>query len=122
MRNSPVKQISEGQRIAPQLPIEPDAKVMQGDFGSQACLKAIQGLGTLTSEPKAIEQFVIDGLNDLPQPGQPASPVFGPADLTALMWWADDLGAVSSLPVLMQLISCEAFVGDIDAPPREHQR
>jgi hypothetical protein len=64
MINSPVEQISESQGLAPQLPIEPDAKVMQGHFGSQACLKAVQRMRTLTGQPKGIEQLVINGLNE----------------------------------------------------------
>lgn len=70
MMNSPVEQISENQRLTSQLQVEPDAKVIQGYFGGQTCLKAIQCMGTLTSQAKAIEQFVIDRFNDLPQPSQ----------------------------------------------------
>src|SRR6266704_5118172 len=113
--NSPVKQISESQRVAPKLQVEPEAKVMQGHFRSQACLKAIQGMRTLTSQPKGIEQLAINGLNDLTQPGQPASPGLGPAHLTALMGRAVHLCAVAGLPAAMQLIACKAFIGHIDA-------
>src|SRR5437868_3837136 len=115
MINSPVEQISESQGLAPQLPIEPDAKVMQGHFGSQACLKAVQRMRTLTGQPKGIEQLVINGLNDLTQPSQPATPWFGPAHLTVLMGRADDLRTVLHVPVAMQTIACKAFVSHIDA-------
>src|SRR2546421_8885363 len=108
MTNLPVEQIGKGQRIAPQLQVEPNAKVMQGHLGRQTCLKAVQRMGTLTGQPKGIEQFVIDGLNDLARSCQPASPVFGPAHFAALMWWTDHLRAISGLPVLMHLISGEA--------------
>ena len=40
--NLPSKQISKGQWLTTQLTIEPDAKVMQADFGGQARLKAGQ--------------------------------------------------------------------------------
>src|SRR5437660_10547639 len=113
--NSPVKQISESQRVAPKLQVEPEAKVMQGHFRSQACLKAIQSMRTLTSQPKGIEQLAIDGLNNLTQPSQPATPGFRPAHFTALMGRTDDLCTIQVLPALMQPISCKAFVGDIDA-------
>ena len=82
MTNLPIEQIGKSQRIAPKLHVEPDAKVMPGHFRSQTCLKAVQRMGTLTDKPESIEQFVIDGLNDLAQPRQPASPGFGPAHKT----------------------------------------
>ncbi len=61
----PVKQFSESQRLTAKLQVEPDAEVMQGHFGGQTCLKAIQGMRTLTSQPEGIEQLAINGLNDL---------------------------------------------------------
>src|SRR5947207_824665 len=69
----------------------------------------------LPSEPEGIEQLIVNGFNDLTQTGQPASPVFGPAHLAALMGRADHLCAILCLPATMQLITCKAFVGDIDA-------
>ncbi len=70
MMNSPVEQIGEGQWIAPQMQVEADTKVMQGQFGSQTCLKTIQSIWTLTCQPEGIEQLVIDGLTDLTQLSQ----------------------------------------------------
>src|SRR6266568_3897165 len=72
MSTLPVKQISESQRLTAKLQVEPDAEVMQGHFGSQTNLKAIQGMRTLTSQPKGIKQLTINGLNNLTQPCQPA--------------------------------------------------
>src|SRR6266581_2919537 len=115
MSNLPIEQISESQRLATQLPVEPDTKVVQGHFGRQTCLKAMQGMRTLTGQPESVEQLLIDGFNDLAQPGQPASPVFGPAHLAALMGRADHLCAILCRPSTMQVIACKAFVGDIDA-------
>src|SRR2546421_12914173 len=115
MTNLPVEQVGESQRLAAHLHVEPQAKVMQSDFRRQARLKAVQRVRAFTSQPEGIEQLVIDGLNDLTQPSQPASPGFGPAHFTAWMGRADDLRAVSGLPVAMQAIPCEAFVGHIDA-------
>ena len=79
MTNLPIEQIGKSQRIASKLQVEPDAKVMQGHFRPQTCLKAVQRMGTLAGKPESIEQLVKDGLNDLAQPSQPASPGFGPA-------------------------------------------
>ena len=70
MTNLPLEQIGKDQGIAPQLQVEPDAKVMQSNFRSQACLKAIHGMGARTPQPEGIEQLVIEGLNDLTQPSQ----------------------------------------------------
>src|SRR5256884_5819144 len=115
MMNSPVEQISESQRLTPQLHVEPEAKGMQGHFGGQACLKAIQSMRALTSQAKGIEQLVINGLNDLAQSSQKAPPGFGPAHFTVLMRRADDLRAAVREPVAMQPIACKAFVCHIDA-------
>src|SRR6266487_5495566 len=116
MTNLPLEQLSKGQRIAAKQQVEPDTKVMQGHFGCQPGLKAVQGMRALPSQSEGIEHLVIDGFNDLTQPSQPASPVFGrPAHFAALMWRADHLRTVSSLPVVMQLIASKAFVGNIDA-------
>src|SRR5690349_2013229 len=115
MTNLPLEQIGKDQGIAPQLQVEPDAKVMQGHFGRQTCLKAVQGMGTLTGKPKGVEQLAIDRFNDLTQSSQPASPVFGPAHLALLMRRADNLGSILLIPLAMQLIASKACVGDIDA-------
>src|SRR5947209_1525784 len=72
-------------------------------------------MGTLTSQPEGIEQFVIDGLDNLPQPSQPASPLFGPAHLAALMGRTDHHCAILYLPAIMQVITSKAFVRHIDA-------
>lgn len=86
---------------------------MQGHFGGQACLKAIQGMRPFPAEPKGIEQFVIDGFYDLTQSGEPSAPVFGPAHLALLMGWADHLSTILLGPLLMLLIACKALVGQI---------
>jgi len=76
--NLPSKQISKGQWLTTQLTIEPDAKVMQADFGGQARLKAGQLMGPFPPQAEGVEQFVVDRFNDLPQSSQPATPVLGP--------------------------------------------
>ncbi len=64
MTNLPVEQVGESQRLAAQLHIEPEAKVMQSDFRRQARLKAVQRVRAWTPQPEGIEQLVIDGLNE----------------------------------------------------------
>src|SRR4051794_22250685 len=93
MVNLAVQQISKSQRLAPKLYVEPDAKVMQDHFSGQAGLKAIQRMRTLASQPKGIEDLVIDRFNDLPQPSQPAAPGLGPTRFAALMRRANHLGS-----------------------------
>src|SRR5438309_10618699 len=114
MTNLPVEQVGKSQWLAAQLAIEPDAKVMQSDFCSQTCLKAVQSVRALTSQPEGIEQLVIHGLNDLTQPSQPASPGFGPTNFAVLMGRANHLRTIGGLPVAMQTIPGEAFVSHID--------
>src|SRR5437763_16866561 len=115
MVNLPVQQISKSQRLAPKLYVEPDAKVMQGHFSGQAGLKAIQRMRTLASQPKGIEDLVIDRFNDLPQPSQPAAPGLGPTRFAALMRRANHLGSIGGLPVAMHLLAGKALIGHIDA-------
>ncbi len=64
MTTLPVEQVGESQRLAAQLHVEPQAKVMQSHFGGQACLKAVQGMRTWTPQPEGIEQLVVNGLNE----------------------------------------------------------
>jgi hypothetical protein len=73
-----LKQISEGQGLAIQLKIEPDAKIMQADLGRQTSLKARQIVGPFSSQAEGSEQFVVDRFNDLSQASQPMPPGFGP--------------------------------------------
>jgi hypothetical protein len=51
MKELPVNQIGKIQRVALKRAIQPNAKVVQTDFRSQACLKAGQGMGPLTCQP-----------------------------------------------------------------------
>ncbi len=64
MTNLPVEQVGESQRLAAQLHVESEAKVMQSDFRRQARLKAVQRVRAWTPQPEGIEQLVIDGLNE----------------------------------------------------------
>src|SRR5260221_1068676 len=80
--------------------VEPDAKIMQSHFGGQTSLKSSQVMRTFPSQAERVQQLVIHGLNDLSQPGQPATQGFGPAlPSAALMWRGDqiDLGPLSPL-------------------------
>src|SRR5579884_2307967 len=114
MTNLPSEQLSESQRLATKLPVEPNTKVMQSDLGRQAGLKAVQGMGTLARQAEGVVQLVINGLDDLAQPCQPAPPGLGPLLLAALMRRTDHLDTVHALPVAMHLLTGKALVGDVD--------
>lgn len=115
MTNLPSQQIGESQRLSAKLQVQPDAKIMQPHFGSQASLKAIEGMGSFPNQAEGVEQLVVDGFHDLTQTCQPVPPGFGPFLFTALMGRADNLCGILVKPASMQLISGEAFVGQIDA-------
>jgi len=59
MMDLPVEQISESQRFSPQLQVEPNTKVMQGYFRSQASLKASQIVRPFASLAEGVEQSVV---------------------------------------------------------------
>ena len=61
--------------------IEPETEIMQTDFGSQASLKSREVMGTLPSQAKGIQEFVVDRFNDLPNASQPTTQGFGPVDV-----------------------------------------
>src|SRR5215472_7096427 len=112
--NLPINQISKSQRSAFELTVEPDAKVMQANFGSQTCLEATQGMRSFPCQTKDIEQFVVDRLDQLAQARQPASPLFGPLAVRRLLRRRDHLGPKAPLPNGMRFVSRKPFVGDID--------
>lgn len=99
--------------------IEPDTKVVQTHFGSQAGLKTSQVVRTLTSQAKGIQELVVDGFNDLPNACQPATQRFGPANaLTALMGRRDQLDVVLCLPAVTWALIGKAVVSHIGAVSR----
>jgi hypothetical protein len=57
-----INQISKGQRNSFQFTIEPDAKFMQADCGSQMSDKSYQVVRTLTSQAKSIQEFARSAL------------------------------------------------------------
>src|SRR5690348_836973 len=113
--NLPIEQVSKGQWLTTQVNIEPETKVMQTHFGRQTSLKACQIMRPFLPQAEGVEQFVVDRFDDLPQPGQPATPLFGPFPLTALSRGSDDFGSVQLSPLGVRLVSCEALIRHVDA-------
>jgi hypothetical protein len=90
--------------------IEPDTEIMQTDFGCQAGLKSREVMRTLTSQAKGIQELIIDGFNNLPQAGQPATQRFGPTDVLApLMRGSHQVDLSLDLPALSWLLSRKAL-------------
>lgn len=112
--NLPIEQVSKGQWLTTQVNIEPETKVMQTHFGRQTSLKACQIMRPFPRQAEGVEQFVVDRFDDLPQTGQPATPLFGPFLLTALSRGSDDFGSVQLSPLGVRLVSCEALISHVD--------
>jgi hypothetical protein len=100
--------------------IEPHTKIVQPDFGSQPRLKAGQVVRTLTRQAKGIQEFVVDGLDDLSKARQPTSQGFGPVDaLTTLVRWRHQIDLSLGLPTAAWSFSGKAFVCHIGALSRQ---
>jgi hypothetical protein len=110
----PVNQISKGQRSALQRAIEPQTKVMDAHFGSQAGPKAIESLGALPRQAKGVQHFLVDGFDHLAQTRQKASQRFGPAQLlAALMRRRDHHRLILLPPALVRSDTRKTFLGSI---------
>src|SRR5260370_15162351 len=93
----PLEQRSKSQRSAVELQIEPDAKMVQSYLRGQASLRSRQVMRTFPGQAERVQQLVIDGLNDLPHTGQPATQGFGPAlPFAALMRRSDQIDLLCS--------------------------
>jgi hypothetical protein len=100
--------------------IEPETKIVQSDFGRQPSLKVCQVVRTLTRQAKGVQEFVVDGLDDLSHAGQPAPQRFGPArPLAALMWWGHQVHQMLVQPLASRSFSGKAFIGHIGAVSRQ---
>ena len=55
-------------------------KLCKLTLAANSSLKSREVMGTLTSQAKGIQEFVVDGFNDLPNASQPATQGFGPMD------------------------------------------
>lgn len=109
----PLKQLSKSQRSIVQLQIEPDAKIVQSNFRSQASLKARHVMRAFARQAEGIEQLVIDGLDDLSQMGQPTTQSFGPTLLAPLMRRGDQIYLILLLPLLSGAFPCKPFISKI---------
>ena len=114
----PRHQIGKGQRGPAELLIKPDTEIMQRHLSGQADLKAFQGVRALAVEAKDMLQAVVDGLHDLANTGQPASPGLGPGMAAVALRGTDQFSPVDVLPVAMAVFALKALVGDIHSLSR----
>jgi len=102
------------------MPIEPETKIVQRHFGGQASLKPRQVMRTFPCQPKGIQELVVDGFDDLPQAGQPATQGFGPMHAsTRLMRWSHQIDLVLLVPSQSWPRARKAFVGHIRSVSRQ---
>src|SRR6266446_327957 len=110
----PLEQLSKSQRSAVELQIEPNAKIVQSHFRGQTSLKACQIMRTFASQAERVQHLIVDGLNNLPQTGQPATQGFGPAlPFAALMWRSDQIDLILLMPAPSRSLTSKAFVSHI---------
>src|SRR5260370_14525675 len=100
--------------------IEPETKIVQPEFARKGCVKACQVVRTLTRKAKGIKEFVVDGLDDLSETGQPPSQRFGPVDaFTALVRRRHQVHLMLLPPLTSRSFSGKAFVSHIGAMSRQ---
>src|SRR5262245_4757450 len=87
-----VHQVDEGQPWPAELLIHPDTKVMQGDLRGQTDSKPTQSVGPLPVQAQGMKELLVHGLDDLPEPGQPAPQGLWPWRLAIALGWAEHLG------------------------------
>ncbi len=109
---SPPKQVSEGQSRTTELPVEPDAKVVQSYPRRQTSLQPAQLVGPLSPEAKGVEELVVDALDDLADACYPTSASLGPASLAAVaLGRMDDLGPIAFEPPPMVFGALKTLIG-----------
>src|SRR6266566_3724471 len=104
MSRLPANQVGESQWSSLEMPMQPDAKVMKPNLGSQTRLKTCQGVRAFTGKSKRIEQFVINRLDQLAQTSQPTTPLLGPLRLALLMRRCNDLRSEQLTPTRVWLV------------------
>jgi hypothetical protein len=114
----PIHQVREGKTGATKLLIEPDAEVVQGHLRRQASLKAAPSMGTLVAEAEGMMHFVVDGLNDLAHPGQPAAQPLRPRMGAIPLRRAKNLGPLVVPPSPVCGLALEAFIAEVGAQSR----
>ena len=108
----PVYQVRESQTGATELLIEPDAEGVQPPLRRQAGLKPSQVVRTLATEAEGRVDFVIDGLDDLTDSGEPAAQTLGPGLMAIALRRAQYLRPVPWPPACVRGLPLEALITD----------
>src|SRR5215510_487326 len=111
----PVHQVYKGQQRPAELLIQPETEVMEGDLCRQTRPKPTEIMGSLPVQAKGMKKLLIDGLDDLPDARQPATPGLRPWGPTIPLGRTEDLGSVGPPPRGMIRLSLKALVDDIGA-------
>src|SRR4029450_5249050 len=109
----PVHQVCKGQPRPAELFIQPDAEIMQGDLGGQACLKPAELMGPFTIQTEGMLELLVHCLHRLAYPRQPATQPLGPRRLTIALGGTNDLGCIASPPRSLTRLSLDARVGHV---------
>ena len=93
--------------------IQPDTEIMQGNFGGQSSLKAIQCMGPFCVQPKCVVELLQDRFHDLAHSSYPAAQSLGPRTLAIAFGWTDYLNSVVVIPLLVPFFALEPLVHHI---------
>src|SRR5215211_3480495 len=113
MVRSPSQQVGEGQPGTTELPIEPDAEVVQGYSCCQTRSQTLKLVRSLPPEAKSIEKFVVGALYDLPYPGYPTPQRLGPHLAGVAFGRADKPRSVAPEPPEVVICPLKALVDHV---------
>ena len=110
--NLPVSQVHKGQLRPPELLIQPNAEVMQGELRGQARLQPTECMGPFSTQAKSMMKLVIARLYNGADASKPAPQRLGPRRLPVPFGRADDLSPVGRPPRAMIGPALEALVNN----------
>src|SRR3712207_6007722 len=108
---SPSEQVGESQPGTAELIGEPDAEVVQRYPRRQTGSQSRHVVGSLPPEPKGVEEFVVDALDDLAYSGHPPPQALGPGFAAVALGRVDDACPVALQPAPMVFFAFKALVG-----------
>src|SRR4030095_16487588 len=91
---------------------------MERNLCRQTGPKPAEIMGTLPVQAKGMKELVVDRLDNLPDPREPAPQRLGPRGLALPLGRTDDLSAVSLPPPRLVCLALKALVDDIGPPGR----
>ena len=110
---SPPEQVGEGQPGTIELPIEPDAEVVQGYPCRQTRSQTLKLVRSLPPEAEGIEKLVVGALYDLADPCYPTPQTLGPHLAGVAFGRADKLRSVAPEPPSVVICPLETLVDHV---------